>query len=145
METKPLIVERTLNAPVGRVWQALTDNSKMKEWYFKLENFEPRVGFEFEFNGQGRKGEQYLHKCRITAVEPEKKLSYTWQYDKFEGISEVSFELFPEGDQTLVRITHTGLEGFPQNNPDFAGSSFAEGWNYILGKSLKGFVEKEQD
>ena len=142
METRPLIVERTLNAPVNRVWQALTDNDKMKKWYFQLENFEPRVGFEFQFKGQGHKGEQYVHKCRITAVEPEKKLSYTWQYEGFEGISEVSFELFPQGDQTRVTITHTGLETFPQNNPDFGASSFEKGWSHILGISLKDFLEK---
>jgi len=143
METKPLVVERTLNAPVSRVWQALTDNEKMKQWYFKLESFEPRVGFEFSFNGQGSKGESYKHNCRITAFEPEKKLSYTWVYDGFSGHSEVTFELFPEGDKTLVRITHTGLESFVQNGPDFAAESFTKGWNHILGISLKEFVEKE--
>jgi uncharacterized protein YndB with AHSA1/START domain len=142
MEAKPLIVERTLNATAGRIWQALTDNDQMKNWYFKLENFEPRVGFEFSFKGQGSKGEQYVHNCRITAVETEKLLSYTWEYDGFEGSSEVSFELFPQGEQTLVRITHTGLETFPHNNPDFDPSSFSKGWNHILGISLKEFVEK---
>ncbi|MDB5286091.1 MAG: hypothetical protein JWR05_1040 [Mucilaginibacter sp.] len=143
METKPLIVERTLNAPASRVWQALTDNNKMKEWYFKLESFEPHVGFEFQFYGQGSKGEKFLHLCRVTAVEPEKKLSYTWKYDGLQGNSEVSFELFPEGDKTLVRITHTGLETFPQDSPDFATSSFSAGWNHILGTSLKEYVEKQ--
>ena len=143
METKPLIVERTLNAPANRIWEALTDNSKMKEWYFKLENFEPRVGFEFQFYGQGSTGEKFLHLCQITTVEPEKKLSYTWKYDGIEGNSEVSFELFPEGDKTLLRITHVGLDSFPQDRPDFAGSSFSAGWNYILGISLKKYVEKQ--
>ncbi|MBB5395381.1 MULTISPECIES: SRPBCC domain-containing protein [unclassified Mucilaginibacter] len=145
METKPLIVERTLNAPAGRIWQALTDNDKMKKWYFQLENFEPRVGFEFSFTGQGSKGEKYVHNCRVTAVEPERKLSYTWAYEGFSGSSEVSFELFAEGDKTLVRITHTGLETFPQNGPDFAIESFTKGWNHILGISLKEFVETETD
>jgi uncharacterized protein YndB with AHSA1/START domain len=141
METQPLIVERTLNAPASRIWQALTDNDQMKQWYFKLDSFEPRVGFEFSFAGQGAKGEKYVHNCRITTVEPGKKLSYTWAYDKFPGLSEVSFELFPQGDQTLVRITHTGLETFPQDSPDFAATSFSKGWNHILGISLKEFVE----
>ena len=141
METQPLIVERMLNAPVSRVWQALTDNDKMKEWYFKLANFEVRVGFEFEFTG-GKDDKQYLHRCRVTAVEPEKKLSYTWQYDKYPGNSEVSFELFPEGDKTLVRITHTGLESFPKDDPNFAITSFTQGWNHILGTSLKNYVER---
>jgi uncharacterized protein YndB with AHSA1/START domain len=143
METHALIVERTLNAPVNKVWEALTDNEKMKQWYFKLDSFEPRVGFEFSFAGQGAKGEKYIHHCRITAVEPEKKLSYTWRYEDYPGDSEVSFELFPEGDKTLVRITHTGLETMPRNNPDFAAESFSKGWNYILGESLKKFVEEQ--
>jgi uncharacterized protein YndB with AHSA1/START domain len=143
METKPLVVERILNAPPSRIWQALTDNDKMKQWYFQLESFEPRVGFEFSFSGQGSKGEKYKHNCRITAVEPEKKLSYTWAYDGFSGSSEVTFELFPKGDKTLVRITHTGLDTFPQHGPDFAVESFTKGWNHILGISLKEFVEKE--
>jgi uncharacterized protein YndB with AHSA1/START domain len=143
METQPLIVERTLNAPVSKVWEALTDNEKMKQWYFKLDSFEPRVGFEFSFTGQGAKGEKYVHLCRITTVEPEKKLSYTWVYQDFPGNSEVSFELFPEGDKTLVRITHTGLETMPKNHPDFGVESFSKGWNYILGESLKKFVEQQ--
>ncbi|MEO7216074.1 SRPBCC domain-containing protein [Mucilaginibacter sp.] len=143
METQPLIVERTLNATASKVWEALTDNEKMKQWYFKLESFEPRVGFEFSFAGQGSTGEKYIHLCRVTAVEPEKKLSYTWRYEGFPGDSEVSFELFPEDDKTLVRITHTGLETMPQNGPDFALSSFSKGWNYILGESLKKFVEEQ--
>ena len=141
METQPLIVERTLNAPVSRVWQALTDNDKMKEWYFKLASFEARVGFEFKFTG-GKDDKQYLHRCRVTAVEPEKKLSYTWQYDKYPGSSEVSFELFPEGDKTLVRITHTGLESFPKDDPNFTIASFTQGWNHILGTSLKNYIER---
>lgn len=141
METQPLIVERTLNASPARIWQALTDNEQMKKWYFQLPDFEPRVGFEFEFAGQGSKGEKYIHVCRITAVEPERKLSYTWAYKDYPGSSEVRFELFPQGEQTLVRITHTGLETMPQGNPDFARESFTKGWTHILGISLKDFVE----
>lgn len=143
METKPLIVERTLHATPARIWEALTNNDQMQQWYFQLAQFEAKVGFEFSFLGQGSKGEKYKHNCRITAVEPEKKLSYTWEYDGFEGSSEVTFELFPQGDETLVRITHTGLDSFPNNNPDFDPASFSKGWNHILGISLKKFVEKE--
>ncbi|TFF34761.1 SRPBCC family protein [Mucilaginibacter psychrotolerans] len=143
METQPLIVERLLAAPASTIWEALIDNEKIKRWYFQLESFEPRVGFEFSFAGQGAKGEKYIHHCLITAVESEKKLSYTWRYENYPGDSEVSFELFPEGFQTLVRITHSGLETMPQDSPDFAPDSFSKGWNYILGESLKKFVEEQ--
>ena len=143
MEFQPLIVDRAIDAPASRIWKALTDNGQLKQWYFQLEGFEPRVGFEFSFNGQGSKGEHYKHNCRITAVEPEKKLSYTWAYDGYEGSSEVTFNLFPDGEKTLVQITHTGLETFRQNGLDFAAESFAKGWNHILGISLKEFVESK--
>lgn len=71
METKPLIIERKLNAPAHQIWQALTDNTQMSEWYFRLDKFEPRVGFEFSFTA-GAADKQYVHLCRVTAVDPEK-------------------------------------------------------------------------
>jgi hypothetical protein len=49
--------------------------------------------------------------------------------------------LFAEGAQTRLRLTHEGLESFPAANPDFAKSSFMEGWTYLTGTSLKNFVE----
>jgi uncharacterized protein YndB with AHSA1/START domain len=141
MDTQPFIIERTYNASIDKVWKALTDKDEMKKWYFDLAEFKPEVGFEFRFYGQGHKGEQYLHLCRITEVIAQKKLAYSWQYEGLQGNSIVSFELFAEGDTTRVKLTHEGLETFPQNNADFARESFAQGWTYILGKSLKEFVE----
>jgi hypothetical protein len=40
-----------------------------------------------------------------------------------------------------LKLTHDGLETFPQNNPDFAKKNFATGWTEIVGESLKKFVE----
>ena len=140
METKPLIVERTLNAPASRIWEALTDNSKMKEGYFQLENFEPRVGFEFQFYGQGSKGEKYIHLCKITEVVVNQKLQYSWRYQGFPGSSLVTFELFEEGQSTRIRITHTGLDTFPQDSADFAPASFNMGWTELITVLLPKFL-----
>ena len=46
-----IIMERTLDAPVAKVWKALTDVDQMREWYFDLKEFKPEIGFEFEFRG----------------------------------------------------------------------------------------------
>ena len=70
-----------------------------------------------------------------------KKLSYSWRYDGYAGNSVVSFELFEEGNKTRLKLTHEGLETFPLSNPDFAKGNFVAGWNHILDKSLKVFVE----
>lgn len=139
---EPLIVERTFKAPVTKVWDALTDIDKMRQWYFNMAEFKAEVGFEFEFSG-GSEAKTYVHKCRVTIVEAPHQLAYTWRYENYEGNSLVTFELFEEGPlQTRLKLTHTGLETFPEH-PDFARSSFNGGWNYIVNTSLKNFIEGE--
>lgn len=141
METTPFTIERTFQAPVEKVWKAITDKDQMREWYFDLAEFKPEVGFEFQFYG-GSEEEQYMHKCRIIAAEVNKKLAYSWVYENYPGYSVVTFELFPEGDKTRVKLTHEGLESFPQDKKDFAKSSFSAGWTDIIGNSLKNYLEK---
>ena len=140
MKSEPFVIERVYNAPVEKVWNAITDKEAMKQWYFDLKEFKPEIGFEFQFEG-GSEEHTYLHLCKITELVPGKKITYSWRYDGYEGNSFVTWELFPEGDQTRLKLTHTGLETFPMNNPDFAKKSFMEGWTQIVGESLKKFVE----
>jgi uncharacterized protein YndB with AHSA1/START domain len=141
MKAQPLIVERTYNAPVTRVWEAITDNDQMKQWYFDLESFKPEVGFRFQFYGSNE-DRTFLHECEITEVIPGRKLVYSWKYANYPGDSHVSFELFSEGDKTRLVLTHTGLETFPADNPDFSVNNFTMGWTAIIGKNLKEFVER---
>ena len=139
----PFVLEKTYKAPRQKVWRAITNREDMKQWYFDLPEFKPVVGFEFEFRGGKEDGVQYLHRCRITEVVPEKKLTYSWRYEPYEGMSFVTFELFDDGDKnTKVKLTHAGLDTFPKSVPDFDKKNFAEGWTEIIGSSLKNFVEK---
>lgn len=139
MSTTPLVVERELNAPVDLVWKAISDRDEMKLWYFDLAAFEPRVGFEFEFMG-GTEQHKYRHICQVTEVEAERRLTYSWSYDGFEGASFVTFELEPRGNNTFIRLTHRGLGTFPPN-PDFARSNFEEGWSAIIGTLLPDYLK----
>src|SRR4051812_43203769 len=124
MKATPIVLERTYNAPIKKVWKAITEKEKMKKWYFDLDEFKPQVGFEFSFAGQGHKGQKYIHLCKITEVITEKKLVYSWRYKDYEGNSLVTFELFEEGkEKTRVRLTHEGVETFPAGE-DFARTSF---------------------
>lgn len=72
---------------------------------------------------------------------PLKKLSYTWRFDGYPGDSEVSFELFEEGENTRVRITHAGIETLDPGNPAFSNEEFGEGWSHILNKNLKDYLK----
>lgn len=144
METKPLIVERTYNATIEKVWKAITDKDQMKEWYFDLQEFRPEKGFKFSFTG-GDDTVQYLHECEVILADPPNKLSYSWTYPEHnKGYSVVTFELFKEGEKkTRLRLSHEGLDSFPKDDPNFAITSFTEGWNAILGDSLKNYVETD--
>ena len=140
MKPEPFVIERTYNAPVEKIWKAITDREQMKQWYFDIAEFKPEPGFEFQFEG-GHEDKVFLHLCKIVEMIENKKLSYSWRYDGYEGSSLVTFELFPEGNKTRLKLTHAGLETFP-DKPDFARQNFAEGWTSIVGTSLKEFVEK---
>ena len=137
-----VIVERTLNASVTRVWNALTDADQMREWYFDLKEFKPQVGFEFEFVVE-HEGTTYHHLCRVTEVIPQKKIAYTWRYKNEPGDSLVTFELSPEGEKTRLKVTHTGIETFPKM-PAYARKNFETGWTQLIGTELKQFVEKTE-
>ena len=142
MTPEAIVMERTLNAPVARVWKALTDVDQMRQWYFDLKEFRPQVGFEFEFVVE-HEGNTYHHLCRVTDVVPEKKIAYTWRYKGEPGDSLVTFELAPEDDKTRLKLTHTGIETFPKT-PAYARKNFEAGWTAIIGSELKEFVEKKQ-
>ena len=137
-----IVVERTFDAPVERVWTALTGVNELRQWYFDLKEFKPDVGFEFEFIVE-HEGNTYHHLCRVTEVIPEKKIAYTWRYKGEPGDSLVTFELTPEGDKTRLKLTHTGIETFPKT-PAYARKNFESGWTAIIGSELKEFVEKKQ-
>ena len=140
MNNESFVIERTYNAPVNKVWKAITDRDLMQQWYFNIAAFKPEVGFEFTFDG-GSKEKTYTHLCKILEVIPNKKLSYSWRYKDYEGYSVVTFELFDEGEKTRLKLTHTGLETFPQVSKGFSKESFTQGWTHIIGTSLKNFVE----
>jgi len=142
MKDEAIVKEVLLNVSPSKVWKAITIKEDMKLWYFDISEFKPTVGFEFRFEG-GKDDKSYLHLCKITEVIPGKKLSYSWRYDGYPGNSLVTFELFKEGNRTKLKLTHEGIESFGTENPDLARENFVEGWNQIIGTSIKEYLESK--
>ncbi len=141
MKNEPFVIERTFNTSIEKVWKAITDKNEMKKWYFDLAEFKPEVGFEFQFYG-GTEEKQWLHLCKITEVIEKQKLTYSWKYDGYSGISFVTFELFTEENKTRLKLTHAGLESFPIDTvPELKKENFAQGWTDLIGRSLKEYLE----
>lgn len=128
---------RLLPGPIERVWDYLTDADKRARW-FAGGPLEPRVSGRIELRFQHCNlvpdetpppgAEQYhyapgtVSTGTITRWDPPRALGYT-----FGEHSEVLFELSPEGDQVLLRLTHRSAE------PDWPHvADFATGWHLHL-------------
>ena len=136
--SNPLVKEFTYNVPIWKVWQALTDKEKMKEWYFlQLRQFEPIVGFKFQFDDDNA---EYQKEWIVTKVAEDRTLAHSWAYKGYPGSSEVIFNLSAEGSQTKLMVTQTDLESFP-NHPHFRRERFESGWDNLLGQNLKALLE----
>lgn len=142
MNKEVLVKEVNINAPAARVWEAITSKDEMKQWTgFDIAALEPVVGFEFSFYGYNE-GRAFLHLCKITEVVPNKKFAYSWRYESMPDVDTlVTIELFDEGGRTRVRLTHEGLDKFPQDG-DYKRSNFDMGWTEIT-KLLKELIEKK--
>ncbi len=144
MNKQPIVVEKTYDANRSTVWRALTDKNEMKKWYFDLEEFKAEPGFAFTFSAGPSPELQYVHFCEVIEVIPEQKLSYSWRYEGYPGNSIVSFDLSDKGDKTILKLTHEGVESFPEENNDLSRSKFEEGWNQILNSSLEKYIRRRE-
>src|SRR5258705_11993043 len=113
MNNEPFVIERTFNAPVEKVWKAITDKDQMKQWYFDIAAFKPEPGFEFQFEA-GDENTKFLHLCKVTEVIEGRKLTHSWKYEGHNAETFVTWELFAEGDKTSLRLTHEDLERIAQ-------------------------------
>lgn len=137
----PVVVERTFDASADKVWRAITEIEQMKHWFMReLASFKAEVGFETAFNVH-HNGKDYPHSWKVIEVVPQRKVAVEWRFPGNSGISVATMELFPEGARTRLRVTHTGIDSHPQDNPDFARESFQQGWNEIADQ-LQAYMEK---
>lgn len=141
MNTNPIVVEQSFDAPIAVVWKAITDEEQMRQWFFEtMTEFKPEIGFDTEFNVRCE-DQDYLHLWKVIDVVPQKRISYQWRYGGYPGDSTVKWELSEEGGGTKLKLTHVGQETFPQDEPLFSRESCQAGWDYFLHDSLKAFLD----
>ena len=136
-----ITIKRELDAPIGKVWHALTDVGAMRQWYFPmLEDFRPRVGFETEFV-VSHNGKDFPHIWKVTEAQPKKVIAYDWRFGGYPGNSNLRFTLIPDGDKTELKLEHVNLSSFePQKHPELSAGNFKMGWEQLLAGLVK-FLE----
>jgi uncharacterized protein YndB with AHSA1/START domain len=100
-EIRSVVVEREMPFPPARIWRALTQPHLIAEWLLQSD-FAPVVGRDFKFTQ-----EWGAIDCRVTEVELERSLAYTWAAFGLE--STVTWTLTPTGQGTRLRMEQVGF------------------------------------
>jgi len=135
-----IVKEISINAPVSKVWKAISEKEQINKWFMPSEDYKPEVGNTFHMTGS-KEGTEYPHTCTITEIIPEKKLSYTWGMSAIEGETLVSYELEPEGSGTKLTLTHSGWDKVKFTSNDISLTDYHNGWNHFIGK-IKEYSEQ---
>ena len=115
-ETRSVIIERDIAFPPEKIWRALTQPNLIAEWLMK-NDFKPVVGEGFKFTADWGSVD-----CKVRAVEPNKKLSYSWAAMGLESV--VTWTLSATGTGTHLRMEQ---HGFRQDQEQaYQGAKF--GW-----------------
>ncbi len=129
-----------VDADPQTVWQALTDPSQVSRWMVGTEvSSDWRVGSPITWRGE-MDGRSYEDKGEILAADEPTRLSMTHysplmgQADEPENYHTVTYDLAPEGDGTVVRLSQDGNESAEQ------AEQFSANWQSML-DALKGTVE----
>ena len=130
-EGRAIRLERTYDAPIEDVWDALTNPERIGRWFLPISG-DYRVGGRYQFEGNAG-GE-------IVSCERPNRLRVTWVYGEVKSpadISEVELRLASaaEGSTTLV-LEHSAIvpeEMWGQFGPGAVGVGWEGG---LLGLSL---------
>lgn len=140
-DTRTVTLEREFAHPPEKVWRALTQPELIAEWLMK-NDFKPVVGQCFNFRADPMPGWNGVTDCEVLAVDPPRKLAYTWNASGEEaanGIKTVvTFTLTPTRSGTLLRMEQSGFRPGPHDR-FYQGAQY--GWQKMLG-TLEGVLAR---
>ena len=128
-DTRSVVVERDIAHPPEKIWRALTQPLLIAEWLME-NDFAPVVGHRFNLRGEWGG----VLDCEVLAVEPNRTLSYTWNFAHSDAAynlqSVVTFTLTPTDTGTHLRMEQVGFR--PEQKQAIGGAK--AGWQQFLEK-----------
>ena len=143
-------IEKTLEleAPLERVWRALTDAEQFGQWFrVKLEGpFTPGEETVGRVTFPGYEG--VVWRCRTVAIEPMRRFAFTWHPHAIdpeidyaqEPPTLVEFRLEPAGDGVRLRLTESGFDALPPHRREQAFPRNEGGWTIQM-QNIRDYVE----
>ena len=123
-------IERTFDAPVGRVFEAWTSEEVLRRWWHAEHDWEtPNAELDLRVGGTIRitmrdpaAGQDHGGGGEFTVIEAPRRLAFTWTWDDDPSNPQlVEVEFTPRGERTTVVLTNSGI-------PPAAREDFHEGW-----------------
>jgi uncharacterized protein YndB with AHSA1/START domain len=132
MKLEILLVEDYAH-PIEKVWAALTEPSALAEWLM-ANDFEPRVGKRFTFRGEASPHWRGWMDCEVLAMEPPRRMVWSWHRSELEEPNRVEFRLEPITGGMRLTLMHTG-----ETDPA-SGGRYSSGWPIKLNQ-LRSLLE----
>lgn len=146
-ERKSIVVESELRHPPEKVWRALTEPDLIASWLMP-NDFQPKVGHRFTLRTRPAPGFDGIVHCEVLAVEPQRRLSYSWRGGsperrgygaELDTVVTWTLEPLPDGG-TRLRLDHDGFTA----NQDPTFNILKQGWAMgvvpSLGRLLDGMA-----
>ena len=150
-QAQDLVLERVLDAPRERVWEAWTDPEHVKKWWGPKDFTAPSIESDFEEGGKylycmkGPDGQEYWSTGTFREIVPMERIVVTDSFadeqgnvvapqhygmegdHPMEGLVTVTFEEL-DGSKTKLTVRYAGMA--PSETRDLA----EQGWNETLDK-----------
>jgi uncharacterized protein YndB with AHSA1/START domain len=115
-----------------QVWGALTDPKALAAWLMP-NDFAPVVGHRFTFRAPPQPWFDGVVRCEVLAVEPPRRLSYSWQGGPMPSPTTVTWTLEPVSEGTRVCLVHAGFTGVSGR---IIRLILGSGWRSLLTRKL---------
>ena len=126
-QIRTAIVVREIAQPAEKIWRALTQTHLLAEWLMQSD-FRPEPGHKFTFRNQPRPDVAVVIDCRVLAVEPCRRLSYSWSAYGLDSV--VTFTLEPTPTGTMLRMEQRGFR--PEHDLAYKGAMAS--WKQFLAR-----------
>ncbi len=129
--TRAIVADYHFPQSPEQVWRALTEPALLAKWLMP-NNILPVVGHRFTFQAQPMAGWDGVAHCEVLAVEPLRRLSYSWRggNKEVQGYGQyldtvVTWTLAAAaGGGTDVHLVHDGFTA----KDDFPYNAMGNGW-----------------
>jgi len=138
MTTQALEFTREIDAAPAEAYRAWTRSMALREWLCDAAIADARPGGRAYFGWNSG----YWAAGEFTALEPDRRVAFTWQGKGEPGPTQVEVTLQASGEGTRLHLAHSGLGAGPQW--DAMRSEVAKGWQESL-ENLASALETGQD